>query len=118
MFTVSVTSEFNAAHMLRDYKGKCENLHGHNWLVEASIKGNELNETGMLVDFGDLRTHLTKVLEKLDHRFINESDYFKKINPTSENIAKYIYDELKNIYKELSKITVWETAGSRASYEE
>lgn len=118
MYTVTVRAEFNSAHRLRDYKGKCENLHGHNWQVEVCVKNEVLDIAGMVVDFGNLKRDLNKILESLDHRFLNELEPFKDKNPTSENIARYIYDNLKGIYKGLSKVTVWETPSSSASYEE
>lgn len=91
MYTVTVTRTFSAAHRLRNYKGRCENLHGHNWKVELRLSGTELDRTGLLYDFTDIKKVLEAILLKLDHTYLNELAYFKKINPTSENIAQYIY---------------------------
>lgn len=118
MYTVTVRNEFNAAHHLRDYQGKCEDLHGHNWAVEVTVAATELNRTGMVVDFADLKRDLAELLEKLDHKFLNEIEPFKEINPTSENIACWLYQGLKLKYHGLVRVTIWETATSQASYEE
>lgn len=122
MYTITVKKEFSAAHRLRDYHGSCEELHGHNWRVGASLSGQELDATGMVMDFSVLKKILVEILEKLDHKFINEVDPFTKINPTSENIAKWIYGQLKekcnNTKANVKSITVWETDTSSAIYEE
>ncbi|MFA6281687.1 MAG: 6-carboxytetrahydropterin synthase QueD [Candidatus Omnitrophota bacterium] len=122
MFKIKVISNFSAAHSLRGYKGKCESLHGHNWKIEAVVSGNELNHLGMVMDFSDLRKMLNSVLEKLDHKHLNELDYFTKVNPSSEEIARYIFNELRPLVIEgkcdLKEISVWETEGSCASYKE
>lgn len=118
MYTVRIRTEFNAAHRLRNYHGKCESLHGHNWVVEVALRSESLNKTGMVEDFSDLKKRVSSVLEGLDHKFLNELNPFKEKNPTSENIARFIYDSLKHWYKDLAKVTVWETPTSAASYEE
>lgn len=124
MYRLIVKSKFSSAHKLREYKGKCEDLHGHNWNVEAMICADKLDNTGLVVDFKILKEKLNKVLDMLDHKYLNELDYFSaeggNINPSSENIAKYIYDNFK---KELSgcklqEIRVWETDTSCAVYSE
>ncbi len=116
MYTIRVKDEFSGAHNLRGYKGKCEKLHGHNWKVEVEIAKNKLNNQGMVLDFKKMKKLLSKVLEKLDHKYLNDLPYFKKYNPTSENIVKYIYNALSKDLEGLSKITVWETESSCASY--
>lgn len=119
MYEVKVISEFSGAHNLRHYKGKCEDLHGHNWKVEVSVAGDKLDEIGMFVDFRQLKEKLNKVLETLDHKLLNDLDFFKKINPTSENIARFIYDKLSpqsTVHSPQLKVTVWETDSSAASY--
>lgn len=120
MYEVKVTAEFNGAHRLRQYKGKCEELHGHNWKVEVVLEAEALDGKGMIIDFKELKKHLNKVLDGLDHKYLNEVPYFKKANPTSENIARFIYDQLSrkssSIGRLLTKITVWETSTSAASY--
>lgn len=116
MYTVTVRTEFNSAHRLRDYRGKCESLHGHNWTVEVTVGAARLNKTGMVADFTVLKKELNNFLERLDHKFLNEIEPFDKINPTSENIAKYIYDGMSK-FKPI-RVTVWETPTSAATYEE
>ncbi|MGA2775714.1 MAG: 6-carboxytetrahydropterin synthase QueD [Candidatus Omnitrophota bacterium] len=118
MYSIKVELVFSAAHNLREYKGKCEALHGHNWKIEAVAAKDKLNKTGMLLDFKYLKSGLNEVLEELDHTYLNELPYFKEVNPTSENIAKYIYDRLKLKVPEIKSITVWENSASCASYEE
>ena len=120
MYEIKAVLEFSGAHRLRDYKGKCEDLHGHNWKIEAVVGGDNLDKAGMLIDFKKLKTELKRVLDILDHKHLNDLPYFKTLNPTSENIAKFIYDKLSAKHKaqsaKLIKITVWETATSAASY--
>lgn len=128
MFEVRVTADFAAAHFLKDYNGKCENLHGHNYKVYAHVRGNKLNEGGMLLDFTKLKAALRSVCKKLDHTNLNDLDYFEQ-NPSAERIAKYIYEQIiqllaqENIdiaYKNqtedafLYAIDVFETDTSRA----
>ena len=120
MHTVSVRSSFSAAHNLRSYKGKCEKVHGHNWIVKAAVASRSLDKQGMVVDFTVLKKALKDVLEGLDHSNLNEHPYFRKFNPSSENIAKFIYDRLKpKLYamrSTLYAIKVWETENSCAEY--
>ena len=117
MYTIKVELSFSSAHNLREYKGKCESLHGHNWKVEAAASGVKLDKAGMLLDFKYLKSELSEILDKLDHTYLNGLAYFKKINPTSENIAKYIYGRLKLKVPEIKSITVWENSTSCATYE-
>ncbi len=93
MFEVTVDDSFAAGHYLRNYKGKCENPHGHNYKIRVTIAGNELDKAGLLLDFKDLRDVMRHVIERLDHRMINDIDPFTVINPSAENLAKYFYDE-------------------------
>ncbi len=116
MFELSIESHFSAAHHLLNYEGKCENIHGHNWKVEIFIEGNELDKSGMLIDFKILKKHLNLVLEKLDHKDLNNLEEFKNTSPSSENIAKFIYSQLKETFPGLKKVTVWETEKAKASY--
>ena len=115
-FKVTVLSSFSAAHRLMYYKGKCENMHGHNWRVEASCQAGQLNKQGMVMDFSELKKALNKILIQLDHKVLNDISYFKKVNPTSENIAKYIYDRVKGQGLRVKSVSVWETDTSCASY--
>ncbi|NQT46931.1 MAG: 6-carboxytetrahydropterin synthase QueD [Candidatus Omnitrophica bacterium] len=116
MYSVEVTASFSSAHRLRGYRGKCEALHGHNWRVTVMIASNKLDKIGMLIDFKRVKKALAKVMEKMDHKFLNSLPYFKKINPTSENIAKYIYQELHKGGLKVGTVTVWESENCRATY--
>lgn len=123
-YEIYVESQFSSAHYLRMYKGKCENLHGHNWKVGVYIGAQKLNSIGMVLDFKDLKKILKKVLDKLDHKLLNkEVNFFKTNQPTAENIARYIYENIKiaiKKYKNIEnlKIIVWETPTQAAIYEE
>lgn len=122
MFEVRVETEFAAAHFLKDYHGKCENLHGHNYRVFAHARGNDLDAGGMLVDFGDLKKALRDVCAKLDHTNLNDLEENGQSvfcqNPSAERIAKYIFDKIKNILPNvpLYAVDVFETSTSRARY--
>jgi len=118
MDSLRVEGSFSSAHNLRGYKGKCEDLHGHNWRIEIIIKSKALNEIGIVADFTDLKKKLNAVLEELDHKYLNELACFKKINPTSENIARYLYKKLIPQIPLLNSVTVWENATSSATYDE
>ncbi|MDP3731518.1 MAG: 6-carboxytetrahydropterin synthase QueD [Candidatus Omnitrophota bacterium] len=118
MFSIKIESYFSSAHFLRGYKGKCEKLHGHNWKVEFSVEAEKTDKIGMVLDFKDLKMELNKVLEKLDHKCLNRLAYFKKVNPTSENIARYIYKSLKSELPGIKLVTVWESHNCCASYYE
>ena len=117
MFSIKVEAVFSSAHNLKGYKGKCEELHGHNWKVELVAAKDKLDEAGMVLDFNYLKMQLNKVLEKLDHKYLNKVSYFKKANPTSENIARYIYDSIKRKVPSVKLVTVWENNTSSATYE-
>jgi 6-pyruvoyltetrahydropterin/6-carboxytetrahydropterin synthase len=119
MYQVSVEGHFDAAHYLRDYGGKCENVHGHRFKVGVSLKAAKLNEIGLAYDFVELKRHLNEVLARFDHISLNEVPPFDKINPSSENIAVTIYDELKGRFSggvTLSSVEVWESPESRVTY--
>ena len=118
MYKVKVMTHFSGAHNLREYKGACEELHGHNWRVEVSASSDELNELGMVVDFKELKSIVRECLADLDHTHLNEVEYFKGVNPTSENIAKYIFDEVsaKASGIKISEVTVYETDTSCTTY--
>ena len=116
MYKIKVEGNFSAAHNLRGYKGKCEELHGHNWKVEITVASSKLDKIGMVMDFNCLKESLSKILEKFDHKYLNNITYFKKINPTSENIARYIYDSLRREISVLYSVTVWESDKACATY--
>ena len=120
MYEIAVHAHFSGAHRLRYLHGKCEGLHGHNWKVEVSVVSNRLGKEGVVIDFGILKQKLDKVLKPLDHTFLNDLPYFSGIEPSSENIAKYIFNRLKNELKghqgTLKKVTAWESETSSATY--
>ena len=120
MFEISVEHSFAAGHALREYKGKCENVHGHNYKVRVTIAGNKLNSAGLLIDFVDLRGEIKGLVERLDHRFLNDIPPFDQLNPSAENLAKYICESLEPRAKtqglQLVGVTVWETDTTSATY--
>jgi 6-pyruvoyltetrahydropterin/6-carboxytetrahydropterin synthase len=122
MYEVSVDETFSAGHALRGYKGKCENVHGHNYKVRVTLAGKELDSVGLLYDFVHLKQVIQVVIGSLDHRFLNDFAPFDSINPSAENIARYIYDETSKQMRQtengagISSITVWETDVTAATY--
>lgn len=122
MFEVSVEMNFSSAHNLRGYKGKCEALHGHNWKVEVVLGSDTLDKIGMVEDFTAIKEKLKSILALLDHKYLNSLSYFKKINPTSENIARFIYTKMKERMRQdalkVSSVKVWETENCCAVYHE
>jgi 6-pyruvoyltetrahydropterin/6-carboxytetrahydropterin synthase len=116
-YKLSVTKNFAAAHFLREYNGKCESLHGHNWKVRVAFLGTKLDDKGMLIDFTDIKMHLCKIISCLDHKFLNEISPFDKINPTAENIAMFIFKQFDSIVAKNAKVCeveVWESDSSSA----
>lgn len=118
MYELKAQMYFSAAHHLLNYDGACENQHGHNWLVEAFVKGDKLDKSNILVDYKVIKKELKAILDYLDHQDINELPEFKGISPSSEVLAKFIYDKMKEKISITSKISVWETPTSCASYYE
>ena len=120
MYEVYVDETFAAAHKLRGYKGKCEDLHGHNYKVRVTIAGNQLDSSGLLVDFVDMRAAIKAVVDRLDHRFLNDLPPFDHINPSAENLAKYFCDEIAPQVSDsrlrIQAVTVWETDLTSATY--
>ncbi len=118
MFEVRVEHTFAAGHSLRNYRGKCENIHGHNYRVEVSVEGDSLDETGLLVDFTELKRMLRQTSEYLDHQFINDLKPFDVLNPSAENLAKYFHEEIQKGLPRarVSAVRVWETDTSCATY--
>ncbi len=117
-YKASVTKTFSAAHALNKYKGKCENLHGHNWIVKVSLSSNKLDETGMVMDFTDIKAVLKSILSKLDHKYLNKVPPFDKVNPTAENLAEYILEKLAKSIKlpvKINEVEVWESETSSAT---
>ena len=122
MYAVKIEDHFSGAHHLRNYHGKCEDLHGHNWKVEVLVISDTLDEGGMVLDFTILKASTREVLETLDHKYLNELPDFLETNPSSENISRYIFDKLKplldNQKTRLKQVTVWESENACASYAE
>jgi 6-pyruvoyltetrahydropterin/6-carboxytetrahydropterin synthase len=119
MFEISVEETFAAGHALRGYRGKCENVHGHNYRVQLTIEGAELDSIGLLIDFVEVKKLIRGVVEYLDHRFINDLPPFDALNPSAENLAKYFYDEVSAGLKagaRLGRVTIWETDITSATY--
>lgn len=121
MFEVTVEQTFAAGHALRNYHGKCENTHGHNFRVRVTIQGEKLDETGLLVDFLDVKREMQKVIDRLDHQFLNDLKPFETLNPSAENIAKYFHDELSGglstgARTRIAEVRVWETDIAAAAY--
>jgi 6-pyruvoyltetrahydropterin/6-carboxytetrahydropterin synthase len=122
MYEILIKGDFSSAHNLRGYKGRCEELHGHSWKVEARFEKEGLNDIGISVDFVALKSRLKYILKKLDHTHLNKIEVFKTINPSAENIARFIYTKLKSSIKEkglfLKSLSVWESETSCATYYE
>ncbi len=120
MFELKVEEYLAAAHNLRGYEGECEKLHGHNWKIEVVVRATKLNDIGLAIDFKDLKKALNGILDELDHKYLNEIPPFDKINPSSENIAKYIFErldkDLKSFGINIYKVTAWESEKACASY--
>jgi 6-pyruvoyltetrahydropterin/6-carboxytetrahydropterin synthase len=120
MYEVLIRTHFSSAHHLVGYRGRCEAVHGHNWEVEVAVRGETLNRIGILMDFRELRTAVDGILSRLDHADLNRHPAFRKENPTSENIARYLHEALSaKIHGpvcRIHKITVFETTRASASY--
>lgn len=118
MFEICVEHTFAAGHALRNYYGKCENVHGHNYRVQVAIEGADLDESGLLYDFSDLKRRLRQVSEYFDHQFINDLKPFDEINPSAENIARFICEQIQKDLKNasISYVRVWETDTAWATF--
>ena len=123
MFEVSVEDTFAAGHALRGYRGKCENPHGHNYKVQITVHGDRLDSIGLLFDFKDLKSAMGEIVERLDHKFINDLEPFTELNPSAENMAKYFYDEIRALLRhrtddrvKVKLVKVWETDTTTATY--
>lgn len=122
MYELMIETSFSAAHQLRGYKGKCENLHGHNWRVQVVLQSEKLNDIGLAMDFHDLKKMANEFVSTLDHTTLNEVFPFTEINPSSEHIAKWLFDSLeKRIGGDsihVASVTVWESETASATYYE
>ena len=121
-FVLKTLLDFASAHSLRGYPGDCANLHGHNWKIEVEIVGQELNEIGMVIDFKQIKKHAKEVVKELDHKFLNDIEYFKTVNPTAENIAQYLFRQIQQRIEApnvtMHQITVWENDRNCVIYSE
>ena len=119
MYRLEVEESFAAAHQLREYRGACENLHGHNWRVRLTVSGDELDRLGMLVDFGELKRLLREALLRFDHRFLNDVTPFDRMNPTSENLARHLAETIAPRLPpnaRIAEVAVWESDRAAAHY--
>ena len=120
MYELKIVTHFAAAHQLTMVGEKCENLHGHNWKIEVYVAGKKLDEAGVLIDFGVIKKHVAEIMSLLDHKFLNDLDYFKNNQPSSENIAGVIARELQkridNTAVSVSKVAAWESENACATY--
>jgi 6-pyruvoyltetrahydropterin/6-carboxytetrahydropterin synthase len=120
VFELKVVTDFSAAHQLKEFQGPCEDLHGHNWKVEVFVTSETLDETGVVIDFRILKKHVKAVVSTLDHKFLNKLDPFTTQNPSSENIARYLAEELDRLLEgqrvRVSRVTAWESESACATY--
>lgn len=121
-YQLKVVTEFASAHTLRDYPGACSRMHGHNWKVELEAVSSQLDKTGMAIDFKAMKNAANEVGDELDHRYLNDLEPFKEINPTAENIAAYMYKEISarinNNTVKVTALTIWETERACVRYSE
>ncbi len=125
MYRITVEDTFAAGHYLRNYRGKCENPHGHNYKVRITLQGKELDAAGLLLDFKELKLVMKPVIDRLDHQMINDIEPFTTLNPSAENLAKYFYDETnRNLSAKtagrvsVKDVTIFETDTTTAIYSE
>jgi len=120
MYELKVVTKFAAAHQLTMVGSKCENMHGHNWKIEVYVTGEDTDDAGVLMDFGIVKKHVREIMSMLDHKYLNELDYFQHSQPSSENIAYFVATELQkridNQSVSLSKVTAWESDDAAATY--
>jgi 6-pyruvoyltetrahydropterin/6-carboxytetrahydropterin synthase len=119
VYRLMVTGQFAAAHSLRHFKGRCEALHGHNWKVEISVEGDKLDKADLLMDFGELKKLMNQVLDQLDHRHLNEVPPFDRVNPSSEMIAKHLFETIGAQLPpqvKMASASAWESDNARATY--
>jgi len=125
MFEVTVEESFAAGHYLRNYRGQCEKPHGHNYKVQVTLLGRELDKAGLLVDFREVKDLIRRTVERIDHQMINELEPFTVVNPSAENLAKYFYEETNTRLRQatdgrvsVKEVTIWETDTTTATYSE
>lgn len=122
MYRLTIKTGFAAAHNLINYQGDCENLHGHNWKVEVTVTARELDQAGLAIDFKVLKRETNLVLDELDHKYVNQHHFFQSISPSSENIARYLYQTLSGRLNDgnvqVERIGVWESDNACAEYYE
>ncbi len=121
MFELTIEETFAAGHALRNYRGKCENVHGHNYRCQVSVEGTALDDIGLLVDFVELKRIVHAVLDRMDHQWLNEFPPFDKLNPSAENMARYIYEEVAAALParegvRLASVRLWETDTASVTY--
>jgi len=120
MYELKIIDQFAAAHQLRGMKGGCENLHGHNWKVEVTAAGTHLGEDGLLIDFREIKQATQQILDGLDHKFLNDLEVFQTLEPSSENIARHIFESLSQRlntdHVKIVRVTAWESDSACASY--
>ena len=120
MFELKVKGDIASAHQLRGYEGRCKDLHGHTWKIEVTLQSEKLDAIGMVADFKVMKKLLKEILDPIDHVFLNDLPYFKEANPTTENIAKYIYIHFGRACKplKLKQVEVWESESASSIYYE
>ena len=119
MYELVVDADFAAAHRLREYDGNCENLHGHNWRVQVALEADGLDRLGMVIDFRDVKSVIREVLAEFDHTYLNDLDQFRTQNPTTENVARILYEELSRRFPDrvrVGRVTAWESDHCGATY--
>lgn len=120
MYELKIITEFSAAHNLRNFRGKCEALHGHNWKVEVVLSGKNLDDSGVVLDFAEVKAATGEIMSEIDHRYLNDLPFFMENNPSSENIARYIFHRLQekidNDRVRIRRVTAWESQDACASY--
>jgi 6-pyruvoyltetrahydropterin/6-carboxytetrahydropterin synthase len=120
MYELKVVTHFSAAHRLNNFYGKCEALHGHNWKVEIFVTATSLDEAGLVLDFGKIKIHANELLSEIDHTFLNELPAFQDQNPSSENMARYLFERLGQAINDqrvkVTRVSVWESDNTSASY--
>lgn len=120
MYEVKIITRFAAAHNLKNFKGRCEALHGHNWRVEVRVRAEALDSAGVVVDFSDVKLAVKEILDTIDHTYLNDHPFFKENNPSSENIARYVFQELVKGFErdglKVASVSAWESDDACATY--